>query len=78
MTAPGTPAPSAGKTTAATTAPVAGKTTTGTSATEAKPGKPDVKTPATGTKSEVHGMNSVKTPHAKEVVPAKTAEPAKS
>jgi hypothetical protein len=48
-----------------------------------KPAKPEVKTPAVGAKSDapksdVHGMNTVKTPHAKTGVPAKTAEPAKS
>jgi hypothetical protein len=38
--------------------------------------KPEVKTPATGVKTDVHGMNTTTTGHAK--VPAKPVEPSKS
>jgi hypothetical protein len=67
----------------ATTAPVSGKAAPAATADVTKPAKPEVKTPAVGAKSDapksdVHGMNTVKTPHAKTGVPAKTAEPAKS
>jgi hypothetical protein len=70
-----------GMTTAApnATAPVSGnKSTTTTTTNMAKPAKPDVKTPAAGTKGEVHGMNTVNPHHTKATAPAKTAEPTKS
>jgi hypothetical protein len=40
--------------------------------------KPEVKTPATGVKTDVHGMNTTSTGHAKPAVPAKPVDPAKS
>jgi hypothetical protein len=62
-----------------------GKTATAPTADVTKPAKPEMKTPAVGTKtppqgakSEVHGMNTGKTHHAKTSIPAKSAEPAKS
>lgn len=69
--------------TAPVTGPVAGKTATtatmkpDTKAATTATTKPDAKTPATGAKTEVHGMNTNMT-HSKTTVPAKTAEPAKS
>jgi hypothetical protein len=65
------------------TAPAAGKAATGKSVTAptadvTKPANPALKTPAVGTKTQVHGMNTVKTHHIKTSVPAQTAEPAKS
>jgi hypothetical protein len=80
-------------TTTPVTASVAGKTATATTANVTQPVKPalnttdvkttdaksnDVKVPAHGAKTEVHGMNTVNTPHAKAAAPAKTADPAKS
>jgi hypothetical protein len=62
----------------ATIAPVAGKTAATATTNVTQPAKPDTKTPATATKTQVHGMNSVNTHHAKISVPAKTAEPTKS
>jgi hypothetical protein len=59
-------------------APVAGRAAPTPTADVARPAKPDVKTPAAGSKSEVHGMNTVRTHHAKTSVPTKSAEPAKS
>jgi hypothetical protein len=52
--------------TTSTTAPVAGKTAVAT------PAKPEVKTPVAGPKSEVHGLNTNTTHHAKVVAPAKS------
>jgi hypothetical protein len=69
-TAMTTTAPAMGK--AAVTTPVSGKAAV-TATT-----KPDVKIPATGAKSEVHGMNTTTTGRAKTTVPAKPVEPAKS
>ncbi len=77
--APAKTAAPAAMTTTNTTAPVAGKTTATTStaptstATVVQPAKPDAKTPAVGTKGQVHGMNAVKAHHAKATVPAKSA-----
>jgi hypothetical protein len=72
--APAKTAAPASMTTAPVTAPVSDKAVTGQTATAdvTKPAKPEAKTPAAGAKSEVHGMNTVKTHH------TKTAEPAKS
>jgi hypothetical protein len=53
-------------TTTTTTAPVAGKTATAT------PAKPEVKTPAAGTKTGMHGLNTNTTHHTKVVAPAKS------
>jgi hypothetical protein len=73
-----TPAPAktvapAGITAPSPSAPVASKT-----ANVTQPVKSDAKTPAPAAKTEVHGLNSVTSHHAKANVPAKTAEPAKS
>jgi hypothetical protein len=70
-------------TTATTTAPVTAPATGKMSEATTTPAKPDVKTPAHGTKSEVHGMNGVKTHVAKastssSAVPAKVVAPSKS
>jgi hypothetical protein len=54
----------------ATTAPVTGKTAT--TATVAQPAKPDAKTPTVAAKSQVHGLNTVTSPHAKAAVPTKS------
>ena len=79
------PAKTTEPTAVTTTAPVTGKT--GTTVTTAKPEakgaatattKSEVKTPASGVKSEVHGMNTTTTGHAKTIAPAKAAEPSKS
>jgi hypothetical protein len=67
------------KAAAPVTAPVTSKATApAVTADVTKPAKTDVKTPAAGAKSDVHGSNTVKTHHAKTTVPAKSAEPAKS
>jgi hypothetical protein len=79
--APGKTAESAGTTTAApnATAPAGGtKSATAATANMAKSGKPEVKTPAIGTKGEVHGMNAVNPHNTKAIAPAKTSEPTKS
>lgn len=70
--------------TTATTAPITGRTgvtmTTvnpGVKTTTAATATPDVKTSATGAKTEAQGMNATTT-HSKTTAPAKPAEPAKS
>jgi hypothetical protein len=61
------------------TAPVSGdKTATSATTHMAKPVKPDAKTPAAGTKGEVHGSNTINPHNTKTTAPAKTAEPTKS
>jgi hypothetical protein len=76
--------PTAMSTTTPTTGSVTGKT--GTTVTTTKPEakaattattKPEVKTPAAGAKSEIHGMSTT-TDHTKSTVPAKPVEPGKS
>jgi hypothetical protein len=71
MTAPtNTTAPVAGKTAATSMAPTSMAPTATANSTQ--PAKPDAKAPVVGTKNQVHGMNTVKTHHAKASVPAKT------
>jgi hypothetical protein len=62
--------PTAITTTAPVTAPVTGKTAT--TATVTQPAKPDAKTPAVAAKSQVHGLNTVTSPHTKAAVPTKS------
>lgn len=66
----------------ATAAPATAQTMSKGSDTVAPPAKTDVKTPTHSTKSEVHGMNGVKSHEAKSSTtsstPAKTNPPAKS
>jgi hypothetical protein len=54
------------------TTPMTGKTTVTTAA------KPEVKSPATGVKTDVHGMNADTAGHAKTTPSAKTVEAPKS
>jgi hypothetical protein len=72
------PATTPTATTPTATTPTATTPTATTTANVTQPAKSDVKVPATGKKTEVHGMNTVTSHHAKATVPAKTAEPAKS
>jgi len=66
-------------TTSAATTPVTAPVTNTTAATGVtQPAKSDIKDPAQGAKTEVHGMKTVHSHHAKLHVPAKIAEPAKS
>jgi hypothetical protein len=79
QTAPAkTAAPTNMTTTTNTTAPAAGKTSEAAAGKTSQPAKPAVKDPAGDTKTQVHGMNTVKTHHAKAPVSAKTADPLKS
>jgi hypothetical protein len=73
-----TPSTTPPATTPTATTPTATTPTATTTANVTQPAKSDVKVPATGKKTEVHGMNTVTSHHAKATVPAKTAEPAKS
>jgi hypothetical protein len=66
------------KMTTTTTAPAAGKTSEAATGKVTQPAKPVVKDPAADSKTQVHGMNTVKTHHAKAPVPAKTTDPLKS
>jgi hypothetical protein len=79
-TAPVTDAAPAGMTSTVPTAPapVIGKSTTKTATAVIQPAKPDVKTAAPASKTEIHSMNTVNPHRAKTSAPAKTAEPAKS
>jgi hypothetical protein len=60
------PAKTAEPTVTTTTAPVAGKTAVAT------PAKPEVKTKAADSKTDMHGMNTDTTHHTKVVPPAKS------
>jgi hypothetical protein len=60
----------------ATTTPIAGKTSSAATANVIQPAKSNVKTVASGAKTDAHGV--VNPHHAKTAVPAKTVDPAKS
>ncbi len=70
-------APATGSVTSKTGTTITTATPDGKTATTATT-KPDVKTPAVGAKSEVHGTNTTTTGHAKTAAPAKPVETPKS